>query len=133
MKVDTILVCGGRDYADAEKLDIVLSGLMKTCQFRTIIEGGANGADAIARKWAKDNGIECKTYQADWKRHGKAAGPIRNQLMIDEGHPDLCVAFPGGSGTENMLGKCAIAGVSIMVISKGGLLLRLWKRWEDQV
>ena len=120
-----VIVCGGRDYANAALVNEVLSKIKP----EIIIEGGANGADALARQWAKEHGVECRTYQADWKRHGKAAGPIRNQRMIDEEQPDLCVAFPGGSGTENMIGKCAKAGVKLFIVGDAGegRIVRAWE------
>jgi hypothetical protein len=42
---------------------------------------------------------------AEWERLGRKAGPIRNQRMLEEGKPDLVVAFPGGTGTAGMMGS----------------------------
>jgi len=41
--------------------------------------------------------------QGEWDELGKKAGPLRNQRMLDEGKPDLVVAFPGGGGTKDMV------------------------------
>jgi len=68
-----------------------------------IIQGGAKGADECARRWANEHSVGCETYHADWKKYGKAAGPIRNRKMLDLGNPDLVIAFPGGNGTQNMV------------------------------
>lgn len=99
-----VLVCGGRNFADTgrlfNKLDDVL---FRLGSIETIIHGNAPGADRLAKSWALDRGVACKPYPADWERNGKAAGPIRNQQMIDEGKPDLCIAFPGGVGTADMV------------------------------
>ena len=51
---------------------------------------------------------------ADWTKHGKAAGPIRNQKMLDE-CPDLVVAFPGGKGTADMVRRAMKAGIDCWV------------------
>lgn len=51
-----------------------------------------------------------------WKDHGKAAGPIRNQLMLDDFKPDLVVAFPGGKGTADMVKKAQDAGVTVILV-----------------
>ena len=42
---------------------------------------------------------------AQWTKYGKSAGPIRNAEMLRFGKPQLVVAFPGGDGTENMIGQ----------------------------
>ena len=69
-----------------------------------VIHGGARGADDLARQWGEISvGIEGVEFRADWTAHGKAAGMIRNQRMLDEGRPDLVVAFPGGRGTADMV------------------------------
>jgi hypothetical protein len=48
---------------------------------------------------------------ADWEKLGRSAGPIRNQAMLDEGRPDLVVAFPGHHGTADMVRRARAAGV----------------------
>lgn len=98
-----VLVCGGRDYADYERLHYVLSNL--PVQIACIIEGGATGADHCAKLFALSRGIPVETYRADWSKNGRAAGPIRNHQMIVEGKPDMVLAFPGGKGTANMIAQ----------------------------
>jgi hypothetical protein len=95
----------------------------------TLIEGGARGADALADEWVTQDGggdpIDGPfhlRYPADWKQHGKAAGPIRNKQMLDEGKPDLVVAFsdrPITPGTANMIKQAKAADVPVWVISHG--------------
>lgn len=52
-----------------------------------VIDGAAMGADSLGHAVAKELGIPTVRYPADWATHGPAAGPIRNQQMIDEGNP----------------------------------------------
>jgi hypothetical protein len=82
-----------------------------------LIHGGARGADRLADRFAKAHGWHVDEYLADWKTHGKRAGPIRNQRMLDEGRPQLVVAFPGGRGTADMVDRARAAGVSVRVVS----------------
>ena len=56
-------------------------------------------------------------YPADWKKYGKSAGPLRNQRMIDEGKPDLVVAFPGGVGTADMISRAKAYNISVLYAS----------------
>lgn len=109
----TVLVCGGRDYTDAITVDMQLDRLHEMHRFTQVIHGGARGADAEADRWAKSRRIPVKAFPADWKALGKKAGPIRNQKMLDESHPDLVAAFPGGAGTEDMVRRAKKAGVLI--------------------
>jgi hypothetical protein len=110
-----ILVCGGRDYKDAARVDTVLSGYRKLLS--ELICGGAPGADTLAWDWAWSNRFRCERYMADWKTHGRAAGPIRNQRMLDEGKPDLVIAFPGGRGTADMMKRAKAAGVPVIEVT----------------
>ena len=105
-----LLVCGGRDYDDRDHVFAVLDALCP----EVVLQGGAQGADTLAALWAARNRRHCETMKADWKRHGKAAGPIRNQRMLDEWEPALVVAFPGGAGTEDMVRRAVKAGVPVL-------------------
>ena len=111
-----ILVCGGRDYADREKLAAFLADLRRTRGITHLIAGGARGADTMAAEWATARSIPCLAYMADWDGLGPKAGPIRNQRMLDEGKPDLVVAFPGGRGTADMVRRAREAGVETIEV-----------------
>src|SRR5262249_6174575 len=105
------IVCGGRDYANAERVTRVLDAAVDRLGLHTIIEGGAKGADELAGAWAKARGdISLIEVPADWSQ-GKGAGLARNNLMMaimqrGDGSPaDLeleraVIAFPGGTGTD---------------------------------
>lgn len=108
-----ILVCGGRGYEDDTTFCLTMRDLNRERPITAVIEGGALGADFMARRWAAERGVKLHTFWPDWKTHGKAAGPIRNQRMLDEGDPDMVVAFPGGSGTADMIRRAEKAGVPV--------------------
>jgi hypothetical protein len=111
-----ILVCGGRDFRDPFRtFDASLERIENRYGFDLLIEGGAPGADRMARLWAKKRGIPIQTYRADWQAHGRAAGPIRNRQMLEEGRPDLVVAFPGERGTADMVCQARAAGINVIV------------------
>lgn len=116
MKPVRILVFGGRDFTDSYQgykvLNKVLSVVPK--DKLAIISGMARGADTIGETWAKNNGIEVMEFPADWDTHKKAAGPIRNQQMLDEGKPTGAIMFPGGTGTADMAKRLQKAGVRIL-------------------
>jgi hypothetical protein len=111
-----VLVCGGRNFHDGDMLIEALNEIHAATPITLVIQGGAAGADRLAGYWAYRRAIECKVYPAQWKRYGnRIAGPIRNQLMLDDGKPDLVVAFPGGSGTADMVRRARTAGVPVRI------------------
>lgn len=110
-----VLVCGGRDYAFPAFVWGELAKLRAVHGEIIVIQGGAAGADYFAREWCfrSKPAVEMINVPADWKTHGKAAGPLRNQRMIDEHKPDLVLAFPGGRGTADMIKRAIAAGIEV--------------------
>ncbi len=70
--------------------------------FSVVIHGNAPGADSLAGEWARARGVPVEAYPAEWDLYGRAAGHLRNRQMLDEGEPDIVIAFPGGRGTADM-------------------------------
>jgi YspA, cpYpsA-related SLOG family len=109
-----VLVCGGRDYAEAIRLYHVLDMIDIERGIDVVIHGASSGADKLAGEWAESRGKACRVEFADWARHGRAAGPIRNQKLIDEHNPELVIAFPGSRGTADMIRRAKKAGIEVM-------------------
>ena len=118
-----VLVCGGRKYTDFRVVCDTLDRLHTEEPISLIIEGGAKGADTMARNWGGFHRVPVKTFPADWDTHDLAAGPIRNKQMLDEGKPDLVVAFPTNGrlseskGTANMVKQARARKVKTIVIT----------------
>lgn len=111
-----VLVCGGREYNDREQLFRVLDAAHFANPIVLLVHGGASGADDLAGRWARHIGVPWKAFPAAWKSEGRSAGPRRNKRMLDEAKPHLVIAFPGGSGTANMIQQAEAAGVSVVRI-----------------
>lgn len=110
-----VLVCGGRNLADYELVKKSLSlHTTSSCQF---ILGGARGADSLAELYAKENGRTFRVFPADWEKHGRAAGFIRNKEMIDQG-PNLVIAFWDGfsRGTKNTIDLAKKQDIKVIII-----------------
>ena len=128
-----VLVCGSRDWTDGQVVETVLMGATVNLQTEhVIIEGGARGADSHAADFATRLKRHPKfghpgaheQYPADWKQHGKAAGAIRNQRMLDQGRPDVVFAFKDGydpasgrGGTEDMVRRAKAYGIPCYIVS----------------
>lgn len=61
-----------------------------------LIHGDANGGDTIAAQAARRLGWEIEAFPADWDRHKKKAGILRNIQMLDT-NPNMVIAFWDGS------------------------------------
>ena len=96
-----IIIAGGRDFEDYDYLLTVCRKLLTRAD--TIISGCANGADKLGEQFAEKNGITVERFPADWDKHGKAAGHIRNHQMSLQA--DALIAFWDGKsrGTKNMI------------------------------
>lgn len=112
-----ILVCGSRHFEDKEFLNRTLTEIHERTPITELIHGAARGADSLAGAFAKRNGIPVSEFPADWKTHGRRAGPIRNSQMLREGNPELVVAYlyQDSRGTKNMIEQAEKAGVPTTV------------------
>ena len=110
-----LLVCGSREYENWTRIDFELSNLLR--KPTVIIHGAAPGVDTLAGIWARRNNILEEVYPADWETYGKAAGPIRNKKMLDEGKPDVVMGFlsKDSKGTKNMIEQAKKAGVPCII------------------
>jgi len=139
-----VLVCGSRTYPDEMFVWSVLSGLYQAHDVGwqvdhltpfIVISGGATGADSFAKSWCENSPlhgpllgrdkpnyddrvtpVQHLEFPADWRKHGNAAGPIRNKQQLVEGQPELGLAFIDkplleSRGTHDMVRRLIEAGV----------------------
>lgn len=133
MSAARVLVCGGRDYADRARLFAVLDHYhAESGGFSAVIHGAAKGADLLAAEWAEARSVPVLPFPAAWENlvdqpvvtrrradgsaYNVLAGSIRNTRMLVEGCPSVVIAFPGGSGTADMVRKSHMAKVPVLEI-----------------
>ena len=113
-----VLVCGDRYWSDSAVIYRELDKLQIDC----IIEGGASGADAIAKKYAYDRRIILQEVQAEWSKYGNSAGPLRNLKMLQYYKPDIVLAFHSdlskSKGTKDCVNKARFMHITVMVFVK---------------
>lgn len=118
-----VLACGGRHYADHERVAAALSSLQAHWWVTELVHGAATGADTLAAQWAASQSIKVTDFPANWAMWGKRAGRLRNQDMLfyllSVQSAKLCVAFPGGSGTCDMVHRCQLARVPVWLPFEG--------------
>ena len=114
---ERVLVCGDREWTEKALIHRYLAYM----HVEAIIEGEAKGADTLAKEVANELGIEVRPFPARWSQYGRAAGPIRNQQMLDEGKPTLVLAFHNdihnSKGTKDMIVRANKATIPVWLIS----------------
>lgn len=108
-----VVVTGGRDYR-GRAVWFAMSGHAVA----EVACGAATGADALAIEAAEELGIPMRLFPADWKKHGRAAGPIRNGEMLREFKPDVVWAFPGGRGTADCVRQAKALGIPVVEMDR---------------
>lgn len=116
-----ILITGSRDWADRDRLENAIIDLHNWHPFQwedvVIVHGDCpTGADAMAEYFATATAIKTERHPADWKKYGRAAGPKRNQQMVDLG-AEVVLAFrnPGSRGTQDCINRAIKAGLNVKV------------------
>jgi len=117
-----VLVCGDRNWTNRASIYRELLELRKKHVGPiTVIAGGCRGADTLATSCAWQLNMDVEEYPANWGTQGRAAGPIRNQLMLKTGihlvlafHPNLSES----KGTKDMVNRAASAGVPVHIFTE---------------
>lgn len=121
-----LLICGGRHFSDYETLsdeaEKILSDYSVTYADVEIVSGHCEGADQLGERFAKEHGMSLKIFPAEWKKYGRAAGPIRNKKMVEYiSECDRCavLAFVSKNtkGTNNTLSLAKAKGIRTVKIS----------------
>jgi hypothetical protein len=118
------LVTGGRDYANAKRVDSVLRFWL--CSGDILVHGDADGADSLCRDWCVAHGVHHAAVPAlwgFWRAMGnvRVAGYKRNRAMLLL-RPDACISFPGGRGTADMARAAIAAGIPVLDIAAGSVV-----------
>lgn len=113
-----VLVTGGRVFQDRDWLWAGLDLLHSYAPgISEIIEGGAPGADVRAQEWARHRGVRCTTMHADWDKHGRSAGFIRN-IEMARLMPAIVLACPGGKGTAHMVETARAHNLKVVFLER---------------
>jgi hypothetical protein len=115
-----ILITGSRKFTNRALIEDALLDATYRVQDEcvTIVHGACpTGADAIADELAEAYEWEREPHEPDWDSNGRAAGPIRNNHMVNLG-ADLCLAFfktgARNKGTEHCARAARSAGIPVI-------------------
>ena len=121
-----IIVCGGSKFNDYSLLESSLNRIFNEYSGDAIeiISGHAKGTDSLGERYAKEHNLKCTVFAADWKRYGKAAGPIRNSQMLKYAKQEnpIVIAFWDGKshGTKDTINKAKKLNVRCEIIMYEG-------------
>lgn len=114
-----VIICGSRNFADKERCFRYLDFHLKYRPYVEIVSGHAKGADSFGEEYAKEHNLKLTVFPADWKKYGRAAGPIRNREMLQyasEESPVIIAFWDGKSaGTKNMIEQGRKAGAEVYI------------------
>lgn len=117
MTKQRVLICGDRNWSNFQIIKDKLRVLSLKYEIEYVIEGEAKGADTLGRIAATQLMIQVLRFPAKWGTYGRAAGPIRNQQMLDEGKPTIVLelhnAVGKSKGTADMVLRAKAAGLPV--------------------
>jgi NAD(P)H-hydrate repair Nnr-like enzyme with NAD(P)H-hydrate epimerase domain len=116
---EAIAVVGSRGFEDYPLLKRVMDSQHEHSPFSVVVSGGAKGADSLAARWAREKGLQVNIILPLWDKHGKAAGMIRNQEIVDAS--ERMVAFWDGEsrGTADSIKKAVKARKVVLIVPVG--------------
>lgn len=124
-----LLIAGSRNFEDWKIFEMVTREIIDGDErFTVIVEGGASGADSMARRYAGENGMTAEEFRADWKQYGRAAGPKRNDEMVKyvaERNGTALFFWDGESkGTKQCIDSARRKGIDVTIwdTKKGGFM-----------
>lgn len=96
-----VAISGSRMITDKEFISKTLMNIPMG-EVREVCHGGAKGVDQIAHDLLEGQ-VPIRVFPAEWAKHGRAAGPLRNAAMAE--HADVLFAIWDGKsrGTLHMI------------------------------
>ncbi len=114
-----VVVSGSRDWEDEQRVRDELDFYINK-EKDEILVGDQRGVDRMTKNWAYENGIKYHTYEAEWNKYGKKAGPIRNQRMVNDGDKLIAFSLIHSKGTKDTIKKAENKGMLVTSIMDNG-------------
>lgn len=101
-----IIIAGCRDYTNYDEAKKFIADSIMKFQMGNawiLLSGECRGADQLGESFALENGWEIEAFPAEWKKYGRAAGPIRNQKMVAACDAVVCFWDGKSKGTASLI------------------------------
>ena len=107
------IIAGCRTY---HNYDTLLEAIAESnWQISQVVSGGAKGVDRLGEEYATAMNLPLHIYEADWERHGRAAGPLRNAKMAENAEALIALWDGKSRGTKNMIETATKRGLIVYV------------------
>lgn len=110
-----LAIVGSRDFVDHERFSRIVDKVRG--DITLIVSGGARGADTLAENYAKKKPIPYLIFPADWDKHGKKAGILRNQDIVDNADAMIAFLAPESKGTRDSIKKAQKKGITVHIVN----------------
>ena len=112
-----VIIAGSRNFNDYNLLKKSCDNLLTQFTNIEIVSGTARGADKLGERYAREKGYDIKQFPANWDKHGKSAGYIRNDEMAQ--YADMLIAFWDGTskGTKHMIDLANKRGIKVEIVN----------------
>lgn len=111
-----LLVCGTRTIKDMAFVWTTVEKVWLNNDFDLLLEGGAEGVDEDSGMWADFHKINHMKLHPQWKKYGKAAGVIRNSVMVEICTKGIALWDGKSKGTKDTIDKLRKANKLLEVI-----------------
>jgi YspA, cpYpsA-related SLOG family len=108
-----VIIAGGREINDYELL--LQAVLNAGFDITAVVSGGARGVDSLGERFAQETGLQLFKFPADWDKHGRSAGPIRNRVMGDFADALIAIWDGKSKGTRDMIEYATKKGLKVYV------------------
>lgn len=111
-----VIIAGSRGFSDFQLLYSKCDEILKDLSEIEIVSGTARGADKLGEHYASLKGYSVAKFPADWDKHGKAAGYVRNKEMAE--YSDMLIAFWDGEsrGTKHMIDLASDRDLKVHIV-----------------
>ena len=109
-----LAIVGSREFTDYERFCLVVDGY-HAFEASEIVSGGARGTDTMAERYAFERNIPIKVHVAEWNVHGKSAGPIRNQKIVDDADEMIAFVNKHSIGTFDSIRRATKKGIPVVM------------------
>jgi len=107
-----VAIVGSRDYPNLGRVKEYVAALPAGT---TVVSGGARGVDRTAAEAARLHGLKVLEFPADWLRHGKAAGYMRNRLIVANADRVVAFQYNASRGTQHTINLARDAGLDVEI------------------
>jgi len=105
-----ICIAGSREFDDYPLMEKIVCQFAKEKELENqgvcIVSGGARGADLLGERIAKEYSLGLEKYPANWDKHGKRAGYLRNEEMAEVCDAAIIFWDEVSKGTKHMIDIC---------------------------